>query len=320
MKRILITGGLGYVGGRVAAVLAADSIYQVVVTTRATNITQVDWLSQCDVRSLDLLDDESCEQACQGIDTVIHLAALNEIDSGQDPQQALIVTGLGSLKLLKAAQRAGVEKFIYFSTAHVYRAPLIGTISEEMVTRPAHPYAITHKVAEDFVLAEGDRTSLKTLVIRLSNGFGAPTHAKVNRWTLVANDLCRQAVTTGKLTLKSSGLQKRDFVTLEDVGRAMCHFLKDGSDWGDGLFNLGGENPLRIIDVAELIQARCQAVLGFTPDIQRPEPQPNEQSVSLNYRVDKLKATGFVFQNNVEKEIDETLKLCQSAFSNQSDE
>ncbi|MEL6384803.1 MAG: SDR family oxidoreductase [Cyanobacteria bacterium J06626_18] len=314
MKRILITGGLGYVGGRVAAAVATDPAYQAVLTTRSKEVTQVDWLPQAEVIALDLMSDEACLQACKDIDTVVHLAALNEIDSGKDPQQALQVTGLGSLKLLQAAQAAEVPRFIYFSTAHVYKAPLVGTIDEEAVPRPAHPYAITHKTAEDFVLAAGDRTPIQTLVIRLSNGFGAPTHAAVNRWTLVANDLCRQAVTTGKLTLKSPGLQWRDFVTLEDVGRAVHHFLTPETDWGNGIFNLGGENPLRIIDVAEIIQQRCQAILGFTPAIQRPDPKPGEACESLDYRVDKLKATGFALQGNIEREIDATLKLCKDSF------
>lgn len=314
MKRILVTGGLGYVGGRVATALAADSNYQVVLTTRSQAIAQVDWLPQAEVISLDLMSNQDCLRACQGIDTVVHLAALNEIESGKDPQQALQVTGLGSLKLLQASQSAEVSRFIYFSTAHVYKAPLVGTIDETLVPRPAHPYAITHKAAEDFVLAAGDRTPINTLVIRLSNGFGAPTHADVNRWTLVANDLCRQAVTSGKLTLKSPGLQWRDFVALEDVGRAVHHFLSPDIDWGNGIFNLGGDSPLRIIDVAEIIQQRCQQVLGFTPEIQRPEPKPGETSEVLNYRVDKLKATGFVLQGSINQEIDATLKLCKDAF------
>jgi UDP-glucose 4-epimerase len=315
MNNILVTGGLGYVGGRIATTLAKNSSNNVFLTTRSDNISSPQWLPQAKVISLDILSDEDCLKACQNIDTVIHLAALNEIDSGKDPQQALLVTGLGSLKLLQAAQTAKVKRFIYFSTAHVYKAPLIGTINETLVPRPAHPYAITHKTAEDFVLSAGDSSSLDTLVFRLSNGFGAPTHGNVNRWTLVANDLCRQAVVNGKLVLKSSGLQKRDFITLEDVGRATEHFLNSSVDWDDGLFNLGGENPFSIIDMAEIIQERCQKVLGLRPEILKPEPNPGEKSFFLDYQIDKLKNTGFSLYKNINEEIDGTLKICQEYFS-----
>ncbi len=315
-QRILITGGLGYVGGRIAAALATHPQYEVGVTTRSSLPSQPRWLPQGKVIALDLLNGEDCDRVCQNIDTVIHLAALNEIESGQDPEKALLVTGLGSLKLLKAAQKAGVKQFIYFSTAHVYRAPLVGTISEDDIPRPAHPYAITHKTAEDFILAEGDRSSLRTLVLRLSNGLGAPTHPDVNRWTLVANDLCRQAVVQKTLTLHSSGLQWRDFITLEDVERAVEHLLKPEIDWGNGIFNLGGEMPLRILDVAEIIQQRCQKNLGFKPNLVRPEPKAGETHKTLDYRIDKLKAIGFSPKGNIDQEIDATLNICQKAFGN----
>lgn len=314
MSRILITGGLGYVGGRVAAALASVPNYQVTVTTRTQVSSTIDWLPRARVISLDILSDEDCSRACQNVDTIIHLAAANEIDSGQDPQQALRVTGLGTLKLLQAAQQADVQRFIYFSTAHVYRAPLVGIIDETVIPRPAHPYSITHKTAEDFVLAAGDRTALKALVLRLSNGFGAPTHPDVNRWTLIANDLCRQAVTKQSLALRSSGLQQRDFITLKDIGQSVIHFLQPEVLWDDGVFNLGGANSLRIIDIAEMIQERCQHVLGFSPEIHRPAPSADEKTEVLDYKIDKLRQTKFSPEGNIAAEIDATLQLCQAAF------
>ncbi|WP_299489200.1 SDR family oxidoreductase [Acaryochloris sp. IP29b_bin.137] len=314
MSRILVTGGLGFVGGRVAAALAAIPEYEVVVSTRSEKIAQVDWLPNAQVVSCDLMSDDDCHRVCQDVETVIHLAALNEIESGQNPQQALLVTGLGSLKLLEAAQNAGVHGFIYFSTAHVYGAPLVGVINESVIPRPAHPYAIAHKTAEDFILAAGDRSMIETLVVRLSNAFGAPTHSEVNRWTLVVNDLCRQAVTARTLSLRSSGLEQRDFIALDDVGRAIIHFLRPEVDWDDGIFNLGGENSLRIIDIAKMIQARCESVFGFKPGIQRPEPSTGEKSDPLTYEIVKLKATGFELRRRITQEIDATLMLCQTAF------
>jgi UDP-glucose 4-epimerase len=156
---------------------------------------------------------------------------------------------------------------------------------------------------------------LTGIVVRLSNGFGAPAHPDVNRWTLLANDLCRQAVETGALQLRSSGLQRRDFITLGDVGRAVDHLIALPSDsCGDGLFNLGGESPLRIIDLTELIADRCGTVLGYVPPILRPEPRPEEESLPLEFRIDKLKRTGFFLEGDFAGEIDATLRLCQDAF------
>jgi UDP-glucose 4-epimerase len=270
--------------------------------------------------SLDLGAPEKVDSACRGVRYVIHLAALNEIESLANPGEALRINGLGSLRLLEAAKRAGVERFIYFSTAHVYGAPLAGIITEESLPRPSHPYAITHRVAEDFVLAAHDRKELQGIALRLSNGIGAPAFANVNRWTLIANDLCRQAVATGKLALRSPGLQWRDFITLTDVARSVQHLLNlPASACQDGLFNLGGECPLQIIGMAERIAHRASKFLGFTPPIQRPEPGPGENLHPLEYRVDKFKSTGFTLSRNIDEEIDATLHFCVEMFGGKSE-
>jgi UDP-glucose 4-epimerase len=135
----------------------------------------------------------------------------------------------------------------------------------------------------------------------------------------LVNDLCRQAATSGKLMLNSSGLQRRDFISMHDVVRGIKHFMELPSDkLGSSLFNLGGEAPYRVIDLAELIVTRCEAVLGFKPEIERPDPEPGEDSLELNFQIDKLKETGFYLSGDVEKEIDITLKFCHETFGKSS--
>jgi UDP-glucose 4-epimerase len=311
--RVLITGGLGYVGGRIAQHLAADSSLSLRLTSRRAGAPQPSWLGNGEIVPWDIA--QNGNDICASIDAVVHLAALNEIDCAQDACAALDVNGMGTLRLLQAAQAAGVRRFIYLSTAHVYGAPLVGSISEQTVPRPVHPYAITHKVAEDFVLAARDQGKVEGIVLRLSNGFGAPIAAEVNRWTLLVNDLCRQAVSTGKLVLRSNGLQQRDFITLQDAARCVAHFaVLPKADCGDGLFNLGGECSRSIYEMTQLVAARCQIVLGFAPSIDRVEPQLGELSQALDYSIAKLKTTGFSLQSRFEDEIDATLSLCQLAF------
>lgn len=315
---VLITGGLGYVGGRVASHLAEHSPFRLKLGVRK-GVTNPVWLNNGDVVSIDLLDSSTLEEACNGVKHVVHLAALNEIESAEDPEQALLTNGLGSLKLLNAALKVGVKRFLYFSTAHVYGSPLQGTLTEGTLPRPQHPYAITHRTAEDFVLAAKDKGKIEGLVLRLSNGFGSPERPEVNRWTLLVNDLCKQSVCSRKMVLRSSGLQSRDFITLTDVGRAVKHLLSiQSEDCADGLFNLGGENSLRIIEIAEKIADRSEVVLGFRPEIQRPIPPTDESGTILDYPIDKLKKTGFSLLSNVNEEIDATLTLCYHSFRERS--
>lgn len=319
MDKVLITGGSGYIGGRLVQALVEEPRFHLRLGTRQPLAHRPTWPEAVEIVPLDLLSQDDLNSACRGVRYVIHLAALNEIDSLANPEAALSVNGLGSLKLLEAAKQAGVERFIYFSTAHVYGTPLAGVITEQSLPRPNHPYAITHRVAEDFVLAAHDQKAIQGIVLRLSNGFGAPASVSANRWTLIANDLCRQAVTTGKLVLKSSGLQWRDFITLSDVVRSVQHLLNlPAAACQDGLFNLGGECALRIINLAQHIARRASSFLGFTPPIQRPEPGPNQTFQPLEYRIDKLKSTGFTLSRNIDEEIDATLHFCQEVFGGKS--
>lgn len=314
-QRVLITGAYGYVGGRVAQALAARGA-AVSLGTRQPRASSPAWLPHAKVVSMDWRTTASLHTACTGIDAIVHLAAMNEVDAAGDAQGALDVNGMWSLRLLEAAQAAGVRRFVYLSTAHVYGALLAGTIDESRVPRPRHPYAVTHKVTEDFVLAAHDSGKIEGVVLRLSNGFGAPAHLAVDRWTLLVNDLCRQAVATRTLVLQSPGVQRRDFITLEDAAEAIAHVLAlPLAALGDGLFNLGGDASMRVIDMAELIAARCQAVLGFTLVIKRPEPKAGETAPGLTYSSAKLLRTGWVPARRHAIEIDATLQLCASDVS-----
>jgi UDP-glucose 4-epimerase len=312
-NRVLLTGGLGYVGGRLALALS-EAGYIVYCGTRRSGLSAPVWFPDLQMVHLDWESIESLTQVCQGVDCVIHLAAMNEVESTRDPVGALKTNGLGSLCLLEAVKLAGVRRFVYFSTAHVYGSPLQGIIDETTLPRPVHPYAITHKVAEDFVLAAHDRKQIEGVVVRLSNGFGAPVTSDVDRWTLLVNDLCRQAAATGQLRLNSLGTQLRDFITLGDVGRAVNHLLQlDTDQLADGLFNLGGGKAMSILEMTERVAARWQALTGSEIAIVRPAGDDVPPPV-LSYRCDKLAATGFTLTSEVNREIDDTLKLCLKAL------
>jgi UDP-glucose 4-epimerase len=313
---ILLTGGLGYVGGRVAEWLSKDPDLEIFVTSRDPSSAEVpEWLPKDHCIKLNILNDDDVKNACKDFDIIVHFVALNEIDSIKDPGRALLINGLGTQKIVKAAETAGVTRFIYLSTAHIYRSPLEGTISETTLPRPIHPYAISHRTAEDFVLAASQQGKFQGIVLRLSNSIGVPINSKVDRWSLIGNDLCRQAITTKQMQLKTAGNQERDFITLYDVARAVSHMIQLPDDRiGDGIFNLGGENSLSINQVATKIQERCNTMFHFTPPIVYPVASSKEICVPLKYSIEKLKSTGFIPTGSLEMEIDNTLSFCQKHY------
>lgn len=311
--RILITGGFGFVGGRLAVHLAQAG-HQIVLGSR-NSITPPAWLPQAEVVQIEWDDGRALEHSCNGADAVIQAAGMNAQECASDPIAALAFNGVATARLVAAASRAGVQRFIYLSTAHVYASPLVGTITEDTCPRNLHPYSSSHHAGESAVLSASQRGQIEGIVLRLSNAFGAPVHEDVNCWTLLVNDLCRQAVTKRSFTLRSAGVQRRDFVTLQDVSRAVSHVLDLSKEhMGDGIFNIGGAWTPRVIDMAELIRARCSAVLGFVPDFIRTEPDEGEAALDLDFQINRLLASGFGLSGNAATEIDATLLFCHEAF------
>ncbi|MDP6543312.1 MAG: SDR family oxidoreductase [Phycisphaerae bacterium] len=311
---VLITGGTGYLGGRIADHLkTARGDVKLYLTALGSQPLGA-WARNFNILRMDVLEDKSiarCFEACD-FDAVVHLAAINEIDSMKDPELAIDVNTKGTFDLLRAASERGVKSFIYFSTFHVYGETAPGAINEDSPTRPHHPYAITHRTAEDYVRHFARYHDMQTLVLRLSNGYGYPMDTCVNRWTLVFNDLCRQAVTTGKIVLTSSGRQHRDFIALSDVARGVAHFLGTEDKWGDGLYNLGGNCSMSILEVAERVaDVYAEAFSKPRPVIQTAQDNgAGGVFEPVRYDISKLLETGFTLTGDMDAEIRETLKLC----------
>jgi UDP-glucose 4-epimerase len=149
-KRVLITGGFGFVGGRLATYLAQKG-HHVILGSRITSISPA-WLPHAEVIQIDWDDEVALEHICSQVDVVIHAAGMNTQDSTADPIAALAFNGLATARLVTAACWKGVQQFIYLSTAHVYANPLVGVITEESCPRNLHPYATSHLAGEQEVL------------------------------------------------------------------------------------------------------------------------------------------------------------------------
>jgi UDP-glucose 4-epimerase len=308
--RVLVTGGRGYIGGRLAKLLADDFNFDLTLASRThSSAGKSPWLT------VDWHERASIDAICRGQDAIVHLAAMNEIDSETNPEEALRINGLTVFTLVRAAVAAGVERLIYLSSSKVFGNNPTGTLSEASVPRPVSHYAITHRIAEDYVLAARAKLKLDGIVLRLSNSLGAPADPAVNAWTLIANDLCRQAATAQRIALRSSGLAWRNFVSMADVVEAIRHFLTLSHDGiGDGLFHLGGQRSDRIWDIAQLIRQRAERLFGDRVGLDRITPSPDEWHAPLDWRIEKLFTTGWAPRRPLQDEIDDTLRLCREAF------
>lgn len=260
---IAVTGAGGYVGGRLVEHLRSTGH-----DVRALARHAVPWLPGATLLDLATAEVDDLAGALAGCRAVVHLAGASEVHAARDPDGALAATVAGTRRAALAAAAAGVERFVYLSTVHVYGAALDegGRVDEQTLPAPRHPYAVARLAGEHLAAA----AKVPTLVVlRLTNSVGAPVDARVDRWTLVAMDLCRQAAAGGPLVLRSSGRQWRDFVDLGDVCRTIATAAATTAV-PSGTYNLGSGRARTVLELAELVADVAGELGGPRPDVAAP--------------------------------------------------
>lgn len=309
--RVLLTGGVGYVGGRLAGLLSARARWEVVLGTRTPQRAPA-WAQPFRLVRTDWTEEATLAQACAGVDAVIHLAGMNAQACAADPVGALAFNGVGTARLLRIACRERVRRFIYLSSAHVYGSALHDTVDERTCPEPRHPYASSHRAAEDVVRAASHAGEIEGLIVRLSNAYGAPADAGADCWSLLTNELCLQAVRTRRLVLRTSGAQRRDFVALGEACRALAHVLAvPAALCSQPVMNVGGGWAPTVREMATLIAARVAQVLGFRPEVQIADRADPVGSALSEYRIARLLESGFAPDPAAAvTEIDQLIRFC----------
>lgn len=311
--KVLISGGFGLIAGRLAE-LFSNSGHEVWLASR-TSKTKVSSLSKTNLIEINWDDEAGLERICSGMDIIIHAAGMNAQDCFIGPTEALYFNGMVTSRFVNAAVSQSVEKFIYISTAHVYSADLNGHISEKSCPTNLHPYATSHRSGEDAVLFANQQGKIQGIVTRLSNSFGYPISVQTNCWSLLINDLCKQAIQLRVLSLKTYGTQHRDFISLKEVCNAIL-FLSETkiTDAYQPIFNIGSGKSAAIIDICNLVQNRCNQILGYKPEILRPLRDKMEDFKPLVYQSENLSQLGYRISDDISSEIDELLRYCSVNF------
>jgi len=294
---ILVTGGGGYLGGRIVKYLIQEGL-------------------SARIGHRDIFNDlGSLKNACRNVTTIIHLAAMNAQECQNDPKAALLVNGLNTLNLLSAAEQEGVLKFIYFSTAHVYGSPLVGVVHESTLPRPSHSYSITHRLAEDYVLEATQNGNINGVIFRLSNAVGSPVSFDTNCWMLVVNDLCKQVVLEQQIKLRSDPSIQRDYIPISTVCDCI-KFVLDHDSLDGEIVNISSGISHSLLDITKFIADRAFKVLGIRASIDFSSVLDNTvmDHMYLDVKNEKLIKTGCRVYVDLTNEIDKLLLNCQRWF------
>jgi UDP-glucose 4-epimerase len=249
MKRILVTGGAGFIGAHLVDQLIVSG-YQVRVLDRIPVEIRPAWMDSVQVEYLmgDFSDHSLIDVALKDIDIIYHLVsttipATSNIDPIFDVQSNLI----GTLSLLQMALRAGVKKVIFVSSGGtVYGKPKSLPIKETNPTDPICSYGITKLAIEKYLHMFNELHGLEYLVFRLANPFGERQRPGA-QGAIAA--FIQKLITGQPIEIWGDGSVVRDYIYIRDV----VDVLVRGASYNGGshVFNLGsgqGRSLNEIID------------------------------------------------------------------------
>lgn len=311
MKNILITGGTGYLAGRILSDLNKN--HNLTVSTRVNKLPLE--FGQINKISLNSLKENERNNVLKNFDVIIHTAGLNSYESYNSPNLAYEVNVLNTIDILSSLPSNKIPLFIYFSTAHVYSSPLYGFINEDTICNNIHPYASSHKSAEDVIKFYTQLGRCKGIVLRLSNAVGRPLSLNTKCWELLCNDLCRQGVRHSTLSLNSNGLAFRNFISISNIIEVLNSLINIDFKINYDVFNLGGDSTYTVYEMAELIKNRIEIILGKTTEITiNNHDFSASSSEKLNFSNKKIKANIINFNDSLISELDILIEYCNTNF------
>lgn len=257
--RVLVTGGLGFIGSTFIHVLLGERPDAAVVNldamTYAGNPANCADL-QDDPRYRfiqgDICDQEAVERAVAGgVDAIVNFAAETHVDrSILDPEAFLRTDVLGTHVLLEAVRRHGIPRYLQVSTDEVYGDVAEGESSESDPLKPRSPYSASKAGGDLQVLAYHTTFGAPVLITRGSNTYGPCQYPEKLIPLFVTNLIDGEPV-----PLYGDGLQIRDWLHVEDHARGILHVLERGES--GNVYNLGGGNPRTNLEITRALLEGC---------------------------------------------------------------
>ena len=255
MRRVIVTGGAGFIGSHLVERLLRDGCHVVVVdnlsTGRLQNLAHLHGNPHLEVHRLDVADAEALRPLFEGIEWVFHLAALADIvPSIRRPLDYHHANVDGTIGVLEAARTAGVRRFIYTASSSCYGLPDILPTPETAPIRPQYPYALTKYLGEQMALHWAQVYGLPVVALRLFNVYG-PRSRTSGTYGAVFGVFLAQKLAGKPFTVVGDGRQTRDFTFVTDVVDAFVRAA--ASEVTGAVFNVGSGDTYSVNRLVELL-------------------------------------------------------------------
>ena len=259
--RLLVTGGAGYIGSVVATQLV-DAGHETVVLDNLSKGHEEAVPPGTRLVKGDLLDEGFVrETLAGGFDGVLHFAALSLVaESVEEPERYYRNNVCGTLNLLEAMAEAGVPRLVFSSTAAVYGEPEEVPIPETATTVPTNPYGASKLAVDGLIGAVAQARNLAATSLRYFNvagasgRFGEDHHPETHLIPLVLQAAAgtRDSVKLfGTDYATRDGTAVRDYIHVEDLGRAHLLALEAASPGEHRVYNLGNGAGFSVLEVVE---------------------------------------------------------------------
>lgn len=299
-KKVLVTGGAGFIGSEVVKQLLQRG-YRVRV---ADNLSKKEARvpEECDFFNVDLTDGKQAEEVMEGMEYCIHLAAKIGGIGYFHKYPATILSENNKLysAVFEAAVKTKIKRIVYISSSMVYESTDKFPSSEEdlhHIPPPVSPYGFSKLVGEWYCKSFQDQYGLDYTILRPFNAYGINEAPEVEvGYAHVIPDLIRKVLSNQyPLEILGNGEQTRCFTHVSDLARGIIMAMESEKAKNQD-FNLGSEEEVKIIDLAKLIfslwnsgkEFRVKFIEGFKHDIRKRVPSSEKARKYLGWQQTKV--------------------------------
>lgn len=255
--RVLITGGIGFIGSNLARCLvkqgAKVTVVDSLIPEYGGNLFNIaDIKEQIDVNISDVRDAHSFRYLVQGQDYLFNLAGqTSHMDSMTDPYTDLQINSLAQLSILETCRHYNPDiRIVFASTRQIYGKPDYLPVDEKHLLRPVDVNGINKMAGEWYHILYNNVYDIPASALRLTNTYGPGMRVKDARQTFLG--IWIRLLVEGKPFEVWGGEQLRDFNFVDDVVEALLMAATDDEARGK-IFNLGANPPVSLKETAELL-------------------------------------------------------------------